>query len=316
MLSLCASLLLTFVGGFQWDKVPLHDKFLPRRQPADKITNGPDDDLECKMRTLAYQFGQNIQSFRGAQQKTYDALNLDHYCGSSATSNTPRPPADSVYHVNAALVDDASVYTVYVDPIHGDDANAGTIALPFGSLDQGLRSTRAQHSNELVKQIVVRQGTLFLTQRIVLSPATFDSNLRIRAYPAENETLSGGVLLNSTQLAWQRYDDGNASHNIWMTKVDASRLFNGTILSLFTLEPHTRLTRARFPNGHVDVFNEGAYYINPYLVNTWWTQPADVSRRPKQVFKNLSDCNTTQPCLPYSSNAPYNTFTLRKAVYF
>ena len=40
-----------------------------------------------------------------------------------------------------------------------------------------------------------------------------------------------------------------------------TKLFNNTILSLFTLSPHRRLT-ARFPNGHVEALNSRIILIH------------------------------------------------------
>ena len=308
LLGFVLHILLTFTQSFKWDQVPLNTKYLPRIQPSTiKPVNGPDNDLECKVRTLAYQYGEKIQPFR-SQQKTYDALNINHYCGTQQPQKKQNKQ-DFVYHINSPINDDASVYTVYVDPINGNDNNNGDINNPFKTIYKALNNVRSQKSNTLNKQIIIRKGMIFLNERIILSPMTFDNNLLIRSYPNENVTISGGVLLNNTNIKWERYNDGNSSHNIWMTKIDSSLLYNNTILSLFTLSPHTRLTRARFPNGHVDVFNQGNYYINPYQIDTWWTLPPDLNSKPTQFFKDLSNCSQTQPCLPYSSNAPYDTFT-------
>ena len=278
--------------------------YLPKMQPWDtNSVNAPDNDLECKMRTLALEFAHKIQPFR-SQKKTADALDLERYCTDYKNNET-----DFIYHINSDVIDNDSVFTVYVDPINGNDEHNGNINHPLQSLTAALDLCRAQISNTLNKQIVIREGTIFLSSPITLSPITFDANLKIRSYPHENVTISGGVLLNGTTTEWKRYNDGNSSHNIWMTHVDSSRLYNNSVFSLFSLVPHRRLTRARYPNGHVDAFYQDSYYLNPYQINRWQTLPLEVSSEPEQYFKDLSNCNESKPCLPYSQNSQYNTFT-------
>eukprot|EP01084_Bolivina_argentea_P030682 56811_1 len=292
------------------------EKFLPRSMftsyDINDIKLGSDQELECKVRKLALQYAQKIQPFRD-QSATSDALNIAHYCNSykKPTETTKQPNMKYIYRSNKEIK--ASDYEIYVDPINGNDENNnGNINSPFLTIYKALKSLRSYKSNEATKQIIIRTGTVYLNSTIHLTPQTFDNNLLIRSYPNENVTISGGILLKIDSVKWERYNDGNQSHNIWMTTFNESftnYLFNETILSLFTLSPHTRLTRARFPNGHVEVWGNGAYYINPYWVTQWYLPPQGMQYAPNQVFKDLSNCNITKPCLNKSHLAPFDTYT-------
>ena len=297
-------------------RIDPRQKFLPKSLwNLEPKPIGDDSELECKVRTLALQYANQIQPFR-SQQATSDALNIDHYCQTKSTNNKKKPdPYAEIYRSNKPIIMNANdEYTVYVDPINGNDGNNGDIKSPFESIYAGLNKVRSYKNNDASKQIIIRQGTVYMNETIRLSPSTFDNNLLIRSYPNENVTISGGILLNVTQLNWKRYNDGNESHNIWQTTFDSSftsKLFNNTIMSLFTLEPHRRLTRARFPNGHVAVLNAGSYYLNPYWVTQWYLPPNGSQYEPTQIFKDLSNCSSdiSQPCLNKSNDQGFDTYT-------
>ncbi len=290
-------------------------KFLPKSLwNLDPKPIGDDTELECQIRTLALQYANQIQPFR-SQSATSDALNIDHYCQTGKSSKHQQNPEEhnNMYRSNKPILNADSEYTVYIDPINGNDGNNGDIKSPFQSIYAGLNTLRSYKDNAASKQIIIRSGTVYMNETITLSPSTFDNNLLMRAYPNENVTISGGILLNITQLNWKRYDDGNSSHNIWQTSFDSAftnNLFNNTILSLFTLSPHRRLTRARFPNGHVEALNSGHYYINPYWVTQWYLPPNGSQYEPNQVWKDISNC-TASPnlCLNKSADGAFDTFT-------
>ena len=285
-----------------------NEKFLPRSFIKEGY-NANVNDLECQVRKLAFQYAQQIQSFRD-QNDTYTALNIDGYC-----ANIPGYKDDIKFEYNKGtsnIIDGDSIYTVYVDPINGNDNNNGSINSPFLTLYKAVDYLRSFKSNDISKQIIIREGILYMNNNIKFSPNTYDNNLLIRSYPNEKVTISGGVLLKVNELKWNRYDDGNKTHNIWVTKLDdniVASLYNNRIYSLFTLNPHTRIVRARYPNGHPEVWNNGAYFINPYYVNTWNMPESGNEYKPHQIYKDLSDCKTTNPCLNHSEYKPFDTYT-------
>eukprot|EP01083_Nonionella_stella_P190494 705505_1 len=321
----CALALLFVATSSSRRERPITDTGYVVLDQAEYILNRndptPDNDLECNVRLMAYEYALSIQSYRGATQPlTYQALQIDTYCNSTNVNSRTNPKY--VRYRNALMkhkirqhsvnkiIDDATVYTVYVDPNHGnDDVNNGSIHSPFLSLQRALQSTRSFKSNPRNKQIVIRSGTLFLNETITLSPTTFDNNLQIIGYPTEDVWISGGARIND--LKWTKYNDGNASHNIWMTPLDpsfVSQLFNHTIYSLFTENPHKRLVRARFPNGNLEVFRQNNMFISATNTIEWFVP---YGQPPKQIFKNLS-CSLPSNdgiCLNKSAQTYYNHYT-------
>eukprot|EP01084_Bolivina_argentea_P135594 238911_1 len=176
----------------------------------DSNVAGPDQDLECQVRLLAYEYALNTQEFRGTQPDTFNALQIDHYCDQETYTKLAKTIDKKYYYrSNTPIIDDSATFTVYVDPIHGNDNNNGNISSPLKTLPKALITTRSQKSNALTKQIVLREGISYITETINLSPNTFDNNLLIRGYPNENAWLSGGIFLNTKELLWKRYNDGN-----------------------------------------------------------------------------------------------------------
>ena len=282
------------------------------QQQAPKYDANPDQELECQVRLLAYQFALTIQPYRGTQPLTFQELQIDSYCDNTTNpkyyeyKKALEPIHEPTSKRDFIINQDPNIYTVYIDPSKGNDINNGSISSPFRSLQRGLESTRSLQSNRINKQIIIRTGTLYLNETIYLSPNTFDNNLLITSYPNEQVWISGGVLLDN--LKWTRYNDGNSSHNIWMTQLPQSlinKLYNNTIYSLFTEIPHSRLTHARFPNGNVEIFLNESMYLQPENTLEWWLAYGDP---PKQIFKNLS-CAITSPCNDYSHMWQYRLYT-------
>eukprot|EP01084_Bolivina_argentea_P232961 392487_1 len=179
-------------------------KFLPRSLFNKRKPLGDDQELECKIRQLALQYANQIQPFRD-QSATSDALDINHYCGTNVddkktnnkkinNNNNDNNNNKYIYRSNKNIVNADSEYTVYVDPINGNDNNNGNINSPFLTIDAALKNLRSYKSNEATKQIIIRKGTIYLSNTINLSPTTYDNNLLIRSYPNENVTISGGIL--------------------------------------------------------------------------------------------------------------------------
>eukprot|EP01084_Bolivina_argentea_P033983 62863_1 len=154
-------------------------KFLPRSlfnyPTANDEELGTVQELECKVRTVALQYANQIQSFRD-QSATSDALNIAHYCNTKNKYTNPQIRS-YVYRSNKPIT--ASEYMIYVDPINGNDNNNGNENSPFKTIEKALNTLRSYKSNESIKQIIIRKGTVYLSSTINLSPSTYDNNLLI-----------------------------------------------------------------------------------------------------------------------------------------
>ncbi len=97
---------------------------------------------------------------------------------------------------------------LYVAP-DGDDSNPGTEAKPFATLERARDAVRRFRRN-IAKPITVyvREGTYYLSEPIVFTPADSGTDLQpitYAAYPGEKPTISGGTRLD---VQWEAYRDG------------------------------------------------------------------------------------------------------------
>jgi hypothetical protein len=83
----------------------------------------------------------------------------------------------------------------YVAP-NGDDANPGTKAKPFASLERARDAARKLkvQSSKIKTEVLVRGGTYYLKQALTLEPQ--DSGLSIEAAKGEEVVISGGRVVN------------------------------------------------------------------------------------------------------------------------
>lgn len=165
----------------------------------------------------------------------HSALQLGPKCG-VAHNVAPR----AAVHQHTALSDDCTGTCVYVDPTKGvDKGNSGSIDSPFKTIAAGVAAARKATAPPAAT-VVLRAGTHWLSQTLVLTPA--DSGLTLRSYSGESVTISGGVPLSF--LDWKPHDQ-TAGRNIWvadMTKAGLSRV-PGLRLD------GERVQLARHPNG-------------------------------------------------------------------
>jgi len=152
-----------------------------------------DESFDCQVRQLAYQYAQKIQPWRSDFSSVYDALELGTLCNTSSditskkqTFKFPLPKA-------------AQTSTFYVDPVSGSDSNPGTKALPFLTIQRGIIATRGSSKPAA---ILLRQGTFYLSDTIVLGPE--DSDLTISNYNGEDVYVSGGIPLGN--LNWKPFN--------------------------------------------------------------------------------------------------------------
>ena len=94
----------------------------------------------------------------------------------------------------------------FVSP-KGDDANPGSLARPFATLERAQRAARLVNGREPVT-VSLRAGTYYLPETFVLTAAdsgTTDAPVLYRAYGDEEAVVSGGLRLD---LRWEPYRDG------------------------------------------------------------------------------------------------------------
>ena len=103
----------------------------------------------------------------------------------------------------------------YVSPT-GNDANPGTLAQPFATLQRAQQAARKVAGREAVT-VEVRAGTYYLPETLVLTgtdSGTKAAPVVYQAYQKEQPVISGGILMRN--LKWQPYQNG-----IMMAKLPA-----------------------------------------------------------------------------------------------
>jgi hypothetical protein len=172
-------------------------------------------------------------------QYVFDGLELKS-CGDSSPSITNLAKARAV--IPEQPVEQAAV--VFYADANASVGGDGSLNAPFPSVADALEAVRNARHNLTTPSAVVylRAGTFFVQEEIVLSE--LDSNLTISAYQGEEVWLSGGVPLESP--SWS-----DAGGGVWQTRLEGPGIAD--IPSLFTLRPHTRLNKARFPNADPEI---------------------------------------------------------------
>eukprot|EP01043_Picozoa_sp_COSAG02_P029584 COSAG02_NODE_1848_length_10680_cov_53.675551_5_plen_486_part_00 len=252
---------------------------------------------ECHGRLLAYEFGLSLIPLRAPQIESFDALELES-CGITRPANTPLPPIK--LNVSSAGT------TVFVDPAKGSDNNgsaAGGAKAPFATITGALAVLRKSPGP---RTMILRGGVHYLQETLDLTPS--DSGLTISGVPSGEEEayISGGELL--PELTWTKVTGDK--HGAYVAELPAST--TPVIAGLQTLEPHTRITRSRYPNGNpelcTDCWNDGA----PKL----WHKDLSCIGKARVVYKNLVDCNSQHelpdgtPCKNDSAMwDSYNTYS-------
>ena len=133
----------------------------------DRAAGGPNTkSFDCAMRKYAYAHGKSLVPRQGKFESLFYALNLnDPQCQGTMAADTdaPAPVTEA-----AELAADA----LFVSPT-GTEAGTGTKASPMVSVQAAvdLAATRAS------KTVVLRGGSHFLEQTLMLGPATSPPNL-------------------------------------------------------------------------------------------------------------------------------------------
>jgi len=145
--------------------------------------------------------------------------------------------------------------------LQGDDANPGTLAKPFATLQRAQQAARKLAGREAVT-VFVREGTYYLPDTWVFTAAdsgTQAAPVLYQAYPKEQPVISGAVLL--PKLSWQPYKNGILQAKVPDDLVTDQLFVNGE-----------RQVLARYPNfdPKAHIFNgSAADAISPQRVATW-----------------------------------------------
>jgi len=234
-------------------------------------------------------------------------------------------------HSSSTVHEDKTNYylkVVHVSPKYGHDRfdHPGNRTHPFRTLQFAVDWTREwrkqkryshnrtvqshKHKDTTIAKIVLHAGIHFLNQTLVLTPE--DSNMLFRG--RSGSWISGGVKIPADGAGWRSVP--NAASNIWvadnLTSLLPHRILrsNSFFSGLFTVDPHTRLTLARFPNANVEIWNARDRYQDPiggHDASHWMFLP--YTGVPTFDFYNLTDPqNPTGVMKTDSTMGPYNMF--------
>lgn len=217
-------------------------------------------EFNCKIRLLAYEFGQRMLPRYGRFADLYYALGLnDGTCG-NILPETPAftavdydlntPPPSYCENAHVAEQPDAAVY--FVDAAHGNDASStGGLQAPFKTVQRAVDAAAIAGGGGAEATINLRAGRHYLGSTVQLSEA--NSNLVIQNYRGERAVVSGAVHLDGP---WHRYTPnvgGGAgareSTNMYTLNTSGFGLQNVPGFQVNGV----RVTRARYPNGNMEL---------------------------------------------------------------
>jgi len=237
------------------------------------------DQLDCGMRQLFLETARKAVPWREVMDDVYDALELQSICNETyhATMIPNADQSNNIERDNEPSTHDSQHF--YVCPYNGDDDSSGNSTHPFLTLHRALSATRAvsaatapdeieyDDENLVRRTIVLFKGIHYLKETIVLTPE--DSYLTIRSAPNERAWLSGGILINSTTTSWKPVSSTQRKTIV----ANLSSLLLSDVTGLFTVNPHQRMTLARFPNANVEDWNAQHRYVPASLVDEWLFPP-------------------------------------------
>ena len=211
---------------------------------------GPDLEVECAMRSVAFDMSQRHPAAKRHADMIHTSLQMDKCSDAAAlvVATEPAPCADGRHWSMSGHPTQApGGKTFWVDCSAGDDTNPGTKEAPFGSVAQAHTASRAAGVGA---QVFFRAGTCYLNETLLLTEA--DSGVAWSSWNGEAVTFSAGAPL--VGLQWSRYK-GNIMVADLPAGVNAS-----AIDSLFsvtdggpTARTSQRHVRARYPNGNSEL---------------------------------------------------------------
>ena len=242
--------------------------------PADAIWSYGPESFNCKMRATAWEFGKKIMPRYDKFEALYYALGLNDDCTGYVPIPTftekDRRPAPPVFTTS-----DPTQY--YVDAVKGSDANSGSIEHPFKTIQAGVDAARGVQAT-----VNLRAGTHYLSRTVQIDERS--SGLTVQNYAGEEVRVSGGAKLD---LQWQPFKV-SATQNMYSADVHATAEQIPQGIPGFQING-VRATRARYPNGNVELPERQEEAGNPQGVqmipggSASWTPP-DLSKQGTQHY--------------------------------
>ena len=237
--------------------------------PTEAIWSYGPESFNCKMRALAYEYGKKSLPVYGQFESLYYALGLNKDCTDyikpptfNATDLRPVPPMYTTKDADQ----------IFVDYTHGSDSNSGDITHPLRTINAAVKLAEGR-----VATVNLRAGTHYLTETVQITP---DNNgLTIQNYNGELVEVSGGKRFD---VDWKPYKVSD-TENMYVSDVTGITSMPG-----FQMDG-VRATRARFPNGNVELPERSEESGNPEGVQMIkgasgkWTAP-DLSQQGKQQY--------------------------------
>jgi hypothetical protein len=144
-------------------------------------------EFNCKMRKLAWEYGQTVRPDYAQFADLYYALGLNDDC----TEEVPIPsftPADQAPPPKVFQAD--GNHSFYVDFVKGADANAGTLGSPFKTIQAAVDAAARSGTGAVVN---LRGGTHYVASTVQISAD--NKKLTIQNYNGETVVVSGAVKL-------------------------------------------------------------------------------------------------------------------------
>eukprot|EP01060_Flectonema_neradi_P015227 TRINITY_DN218_c1_g1_i9.p1 TRINITY_DN218_c1_g1~~TRINITY_DN218_c1_g1_i9.p1 ORF type:complete len:814 (+),score=246.12 TRINITY_DN218_c1_g1_i9:42-2444(+) len=241
---------------------------------------GPES-FNCKMRALAWEYGQKTLPKYGKFENLYYALGLNDDC-KNVTGPVHFSPEDA--RPRAPLFPNAGSdgFSVYVDYEKGNDSNDGSIDHPLKTVNAGVEKAKGKGAGAFV---YLRAGIHYLTETVQITAE--NSGLTIQNYNGEEVTVSGGKKLD---LKWSPHNIQNGN-NMYVSDV------NGLDYAWGFQMNGVRATRARYPNGNVELPERTVEAGDPNGVQMIpggsgdWTPP-DLSKQGTQTY--VTNTNPSQ----------------------
>ena len=282
--------------------------------------------LECGARRLTLEKACALQPGRPTlAAEIFDALQL-HECGDARPSTSGKnesSPAKTNPARFAPIAAAATTALYFVDAAFGNDEDAGDAPTrAFRTVARAVAASRARRTllddARFSTTIALSAGVHFL--RSTLEIDARDAETCFAGAPPDAATgeptswLSGGELLSA--LAWEEssaeFPNASARALVWRAVLPRKNL---TVTGLFTLEAHTRLTRARYPNGDAELTQWGynsvdrMLYSLPLLAAAEWVKSPRGEPPSTVGYVDMSKpCNPTGAVKDDSTMARYNSY--------
>lgn len=201
------------------------------RPSGTEAAGPPSKTQQCAVAQAAYEFGLHLIPELAPNRDLFDALELGE-CGltppPSPTPTVPRFPLPQA--------------GIFVDPVNGDDSNAGTEKEPLATVKAAVTVAGSRAVD--ARTVVLRAGVHTLAATVEVGPSL--SGLTLQNFPGESAWLSGGQRVTPE---WRKAQGFPEELNVWEAALpEVPRALGLNRLEGFVDPTHARMTRARFPN--------------------------------------------------------------------